>query len=145
MIISDEDQGYVMTRTLFTGLCFGFAACAIVMGLILHNLGSEGWQICFAGMGAYVAGEIFHKKSMKRLMEARRAGERSGPHDLVEDGGLVVVHGRLRLLQFLPGESVLRVGPDAEEEIYGFEDGVGDAVAVVGHIECHRHVMDPRD
>ena len=72
MIISNEDQSYVMTRTLFTGLCFGFAACAIVMGLILHNLGSEGWQIGFAGMGAYVAGEIFHKKSMERLMEANK-------------------------------------------------------------------------
>lgn len=72
MIISNEDQSYVMTRTLFTGLCFGFAACAIVMGLILHDLGSEGWQIGFAGMGAYVAGEIFHEKSMERLMEANK-------------------------------------------------------------------------
>lgn len=71
MIISDNDQSYVMTRTLFTGLCFGFAACAIVMGLILHDLGSEGWQMGFAGMGAYVAGEIFHRKSMARLLKAR--------------------------------------------------------------------------
>ena len=75
VMISDEDQSYVMTRTLFTGLCFGFAACAIVMGLILHSLGSEGWQIGFAGIGAYAAGEMFHKRSMERLIEARRAKE----------------------------------------------------------------------
>ena len=72
-------------------------------------------------------------------------GERSGPHDLVEDGGLVVVHGRLRLLQLLLSESVLRVGPDAEQEIYGLQDGVRNAIRVIGYVECHGHGMDPRD
>ena len=72
-------------------------------------------------------------------------GERSGPHDLVEDGGLVVVHGRLRLLQLLLRESVLRVGPDAEQEIYGLQDGVRNAIRVVRYVECHGHAMDLRD
>lgn len=69
------------------------------------------------------------QKDVRQTVKKRRKPSvKLSLHDLVEDGRLVILHGGLRLLQLLLRIIVLRVGPDAEQEIYGLQDGVGDAV-----------------
>lgn len=67
MRISDDDQTYVMQKTLATGVGFGLSIGLFIMGFLT---GVE-LQYMLPALIPYVLGEWFHKKAMDRLIEAR--------------------------------------------------------------------------
>lgn len=74
MRISDGDQTYVMQKTLITGACFGAAFTACLFGGLMRSWGMGfHWVPLVAGIGVYIVGEIFHRKAMDRVIEAREA------------------------------------------------------------------------
>lgn len=75
MRISDSDQSYVMTRMLFTGVCYGVAFTAWVIAGVMSFWSMDSCFILSAvGFGSFVGAEIFHRKAMDKLA-ARRASE----------------------------------------------------------------------